>query len=516
MSSNAFDDQSLSSLVGRIERARSSLDPRPPRKASGPDDESPPPVQNTIPNITGIVGNHDRKGSPIVPPLPPNPQPSNNSKSNAPIRRNPSIGSFTAAYFPPEPTPKVPNDVPASSYPRDPENKPPPTEMAILGISDDVSTIANDTLNGSFTGSFMNRYHKKQTLTPDKPTTNIRGEEAPPGFGGTIRIPLSSKDQNLPMHLDAEPSWSGKKYCYAAILACFLLAAIGALSYGFLKVRDLNSIPEPVDQETDLRDFAWTFRPTQMATSAPQLTVAPTTASPTKPGETRPPTKSPTAQPSRRPTTPEPTASAATNLKEILVNVDPSLMAKIESGETKHKEAFDWLSNDPQYFSYSESKVVQRWTLALFSLEIVTSRRRLADRHLNEALETWMEYTDECTWFTSWYENRVACDGSGAFKYLVLRSIGLDGTIPSELALLTRLNTVVLSENSITGTIPEEFGRWTTLENFEISSNQVWGSIPSTLGNMESLVVLDLANNYLTGQIPNELGSLGNTRKLEL
>jgi len=432
-----------------------------------------------------------------------------------------SVGSFTAAYFPPEPIPKPETEVEVSMPPyfRDlNESKPPPTEMAILGIPDDVSTIANDTLNGSITGSFYNFFRKGAVTQEHQQSTNTRGEELPAGFGGTIQIPSSSKHQELPMHVDTEPAWSRKKYFYASMLAVFLLAAIGALSYGFLKVRDLNSLEAPVDENAD-RGFIFTLRPTTMIVPGPGATP---TLAPTRFGaisQPTNPTRPPTGQPSRRPTTTpslEPTVSASTSLKQILGDISPSIVANIEVDGTKQKEAFDWLVNDPDYFTYNENKIVQRWALALFSLEIASSRRRLSDRRLNEALETWMQYTDECTWFTSWYENRVACDGTGTFKFLVLRNIGLDGTIPSELALLTRLNTLVLSDNSIQGTIPEELGNWTLLENLEISSNAISGTIPASLGQLESLLVLDLGSNDLTGQIPNEFGNLNTTQTLKI
>ncbi|KAL3942305.1 MAG: hypothetical protein SGBAC_003478 [Bacillariaceae sp.] len=508
------DDQSLASLVGRVEKARSSLTPRTAAREYFQDDGS----ANIIPSM-GNVGNPNetrtRKSSPARPPLPPQPPSSQSlarSGSRVSMSREASVGSFTAAYFPSEP-PKPPAEVSSPSY----DSKPPPTEMAILDIPDDVSTIANDTLNGSISGSMFNFWNKGAVTPERQQSTNNRGEEIPAGFGGTIQIPSSTKDRELPMHVDSEPRWSGKKYLYATILALFLLAAIGALSYGFFKVRDLNSLSAPVDENSS-PDFIFSLRPTPMVPISPEATP---TLSPTKFGGgvilPTTPTRPPTGQPSRLPTTTpslEPTISASTSLIRILYEISPSIVANIEIDGTKQKQVFDWLTNDPDYFTYNEYKIVQRWALALFSLEIASTRRRLSDRRLNEALETWMKYTDECAWFTSWYENRVACDGTGSFKFLVLRNIGLDGTIPSELALLTRLDTLVLSDNSITGTIPEELGNWTMLENFEINSNQVQGTIPTTFGQMEALVVLDLGNNQLTGQLPNELPPKSQTLKI--
>ena len=89
-------------------------------------------------------------------------------------------------------------------------------------------------------------------------------------------------------------------------------------------------------------------------------------------------------------------------------------------------------------------EIVQRFALALFSLDISTTRRRdlsARRRHLNEALDTWMEnHEDECDWYTSYYNNFVPCDKTGVFRHLVLINVQLDGTLPTELGLLTRLS----------------------------------------------------------------------------
>jgi len=143
------------------------------------------------------------------------------------------------------------------------------------------------------------------------------------------------------------------------------------------------------------------------------------------------------------------------------------LVAKITNGKTiqaidtpgtPQQLAYDWVINDPAYFEFKERRIVQRFAMAALYYSTVGSKTS------TEALATWLDYdTNECTWFTSWYENRIPCGSDNIFKTLALKNVALAGTIPSELALLTHLNTLVLSDNMLTGSIPKEFGQWASL-----------------------------------------------------
>ena len=134
-----------------------------------------------------------------------------------------------------------------------------------------------------------------------------------------------------------------------------------------------------------------------------------------------------------------PTFTKSTNFTVIMSQISPSIVDSINDGGSPQHLAYQWLVKDPDYYTYSETRIVQRWVLAVFKIKTATSSQRRADRRLNEALDTWMEYTNECEWFTSWYENRVACNAKGQYRNLILRNIGLEGTIPSELNLLSNL-----------------------------------------------------------------------------
>ena len=100
---------------------------------------------------------------------------------------------------------------------------------------------------------------------------------------------------------------------------------------------------------------------------------------------------------------------------------------------------------------------------------------------------------------------------------LVLRELGLTGSIPLELGSMTALNELNLSDNNLTGPIPPELGDLTTLLSLSLSDNNLTGSIPPELGDLAALrLTLDLSGNNLTGSIPPELGSLTAMTALDL
>ena len=99
---------------------------------------------------------------------------------------------------------------------------------------------------------------------------------------------------------------------------------------------------------------------------------------------------------------------------------------------------------------------------------------------------------------------------------IILTDKSLTGTIPSELAKLTGLQSLHLYENQLTGSIPTEFGSLTALTDLRLYANRLSGGIPTELGSLTNLVALHLDDNQLTGPIPSELGSLAKLRDLFL
>ncbi|KAL8528354.1 hypothetical protein ACS0TY_005967 [Phlomoides rotata] len=71
------------------------------------------------------------------------------------------------------------------------------------------------------------------------------------------------------------------------------------------------------------------------------------------------------------------------------------------------------------------------------------------------------------------------------------------GKIPAEIGKLLNLTHLYLSSNGL-----EDIGQLTRLKSLILSNNQISGSLPSSLGQLSSLESLDLSNNDLEGSIP--------------
>lgn len=272
--------------------------------------------------------------------------------------------------------------------------------------------------------------------------------------------------------------WTRKHYAIACCMTFFLLATIAALAYTFVA---LQANEDEVTQQSQKSARGVTPNPTpSLPTSEPTFT---RTNAPSPIGPSPRPTKAPTAAPSRNPSgapsgmpTVAPTTLAPTIapsgaptdspeyiLREALADVAASdqTYRAIERQGTPQRKAFEWLLDDPNFMTYLPRRKVQRFALAV--LYYSTTQPQFAQ----ESMQTWMSYdTNECTWFTSWFENRLACGSDDIFKFLTLRNINLIGEIPAEITLLRKLNSLVLSNNGLAGTIPREFGEWDSLGTF--------------------------------------------------
>ncbi len=110
----------------------------------------------------------------------------------------------------------------------------------------------------------------------------------------------------------------------------------------------------------------------------------------------------------------------------------------------------------------------------------------------------------------------VTVDEDGQVTSIEITANNLSGSIPLELARLSRLQTLNLQFNALGGSIPPELGELTHLTSINLRFNSLLGSIPEELGDLTDLTHLDLSYNRLSGAIPPELGNLQNLGTLEL
>jgi Leucine-rich repeat (LRR) protein len=92
----------------------------------------------------------------------------------------------------------------------------------------------------------------------------------------------------------------------------------------------------------------------------------------------------------------------------------------------------------------------------------------------------------------------------------------LQGTIPTEIALLSDLQTLELVYADLTGTIPD-LTALTNLQHLTLSGIGLTGTLPTSLSLLhEFLQVINVEHNHLTGALPDEVGALTNLRELRL
>ena len=122
----------------------------------------------------------------------------------------------------------------------------------------------------------------------------------------------------------------------------------------------------------------------------------------------------------------------------------------------------------------------------------------------------WNSDLDLDTWFG------VFTDNDDRVSEINLSENNLSGTLPAELAMLTRLEALILTDNQLTGTIPIELSQLRELASLDLNENRLRGAIPPELANLTPMVYLDLSDNRFSGAIPIELGALSRLRTLAL
>lgn len=120
----------------------------------------------------------------------------------------------------------------------------------------------------------------------------------------------------------------------------------------------------------------------------------------------------------------------------------------------------------------------------------------------NLLLSNWSSKTHFCTWYG------VSCLKNQRIIALKLPGLALQGDIFLEIANLTSLVELDLSNNDLGGTLPSELGLLQNLKLFNVSENSIQGSIPRNFSQCRKLQELYLSNNFITGKEGQNQGSL--------
>jgi hypothetical protein len=185
--------------------------------------------------------------------------------------------------------------------------------------------------------------------------------------------------------------------------------------------------------------------------------------------------------------------------------------------------AIDWILQDPLVFQYPDWRILQRYALA--TLYYATQGQSWTDS------TQWLTYdTHECEWYTQYsfaMKHSLAkifpgylqefddtphppttCNGLGLYQHLWLDSNQLQGTFPTEIFLLTTLQTLSLGFNKLTGTIPTELALMTDIYGLGLMYLANAGTLPSEIGLLTNIRMLGLNGCNLQGTLPPEFWNL--------
>ena len=121
----------------------------------------------------------------------------------------------------------------------------------------------------------------------------------------------------------------------------------------------------------------------------------------------------------------------------------------------------------------------------------------------------WFKSNTPCQW------EGLRCENGHIVK-LGLYTIELTGPLSPEIAQLTQLNDLYLSNIGFSGAIPPELAELRQLTRLYLNNNQFEGQIPSQLANLPLLSMLGLGHNRLSGTIPVQLANMPSIEMLDL
>jgi hypothetical protein len=307
-----------------------------------------------------------------------------------------------------------------------------PLRLAVLGPQDDLSTIAGDTLSGSVvtSGAVYSNANLPLTIqTPKKSRRDLKeadlvtptkssnkrwslyshrdddDDQTNPETPGTIGV-IHTGGQ--PSEKDGDSTWmsysspSRKMYICAFIFGFVLLALIIGLAVAYTVMKDGETENSDASEESSGESYGG-FNPEDLANLEPS-------------------------------DTPDLTPAVLAILEKNGVIYSESLLQDVDSPQYK---ALSWVTADPSFDDYDESRIMQRYALAVFAYGLEVSEDPRKGRALQEILPKWLDYdVNECDWYST-LEDVPTCDGLGHYRHLELEDQGLIGTVPTEFSLLS-------------------------------------------------------------------------------
>ena len=258
-----------------------------------------------------------------------------------------------------------------------------------------------------------------------------------------------------------------------------------------------------------------TFKPSALPTSKPSPLSSTEPTTPPSVSSTQAPTRVSTPTPSSRPN-PEPATTPTKSPSVTGVPVDEMVTQIVQFVETAGvavaddqtsptRLAVDWLVQDQAdqgsgVVEYND-QLLQRFAVLVLDFAMAGNNRR--------------RNKETCLW------GGISCTTLNTFdSHRVVTKIrwdrqGLQGTIPSEIGLLSNLQYFSAPGNNLQGSLPEEiYTKLPNLKSLYLYKNRLTGSISDSIGNLYDIEDFHLSHNEITGTIPESFQSVTAIRSL--
>jgi hypothetical protein len=176
------------------------------------------------------------------------------------------------------------------------------------------------------------------------------------------------------------------------------------------------------------------------------------------------------------------------DLIQIIESVSPTSLLALEGLSSAQLRAVDWLSQDPDYFTYSVERIVQRWAMAVVYYSLGAEMWTIPESRRSLQAPAVFSWEHECQWFST--KNKDICDGDYRIIGIHLDNKGLTGTIPAEVALLQDSlgkHWQCVNMNRFRGRNESYSFVIDTVEQIYLSSNAITGVLPTELGELTNL-----------------------------
>jgi Leucine-rich repeat (LRR) protein len=204
------------------------------------------------------------------------------------------------------------------------------------------------------------------------------------------------------------------------------------------------------------------------------------------------------------------------HLQQILAFLgDFSEPGLLENSESAQFKAASWMAVvDTKKVPTHDDRFLQRY--ALMVLYFATGGHKWLVN-----LDFANTEVDECAWNRSLRQANggsstfgVGCDNEKQVTSVFMNSMGLVGTLPPELTLLTKLQELSLDSNSLSGVVPN-LDKVKELKLLSLNSNNYSSKLPKWLGNLPNLVTLRLSSNNFKHAIPTEFQKITSLKNFD-